>query len=153
MRIPHWPIVLLGASLACSSGDGLDTKLSTELQHARIVVLVGPPSADTTMPKAGAKSDSKCALRLRDANTGTVYQLAQSTKRQPDGPPSDPAGWPEFGDYSVHVNGRGQGAAAESGSTVPHCNPLVSCPPDPDGSWRFSHALCRRHRSRGSRGA
>ncbi len=131
MRIRYWPTIVLGAGLACSSGDGLDTKLSTELQHARVVVLVGPPSADTTKPKTGAKSDSKCALRLRDDNTGTVYQLAQSTKRQPDGAPSDPAGWPEYGDYSVHLNGGGQGGSSRIRFDCASLQPLgvVSAPP------------------------
>ena len=112
MRINYWPTIGLTAGLACGTGDGLDTKLSTELQQARIVVLAGPPGADTTKSKAGAKSDSECALRLRDDNTGTIYQLAQSTKRQPRGAPTGPAVLPEYGDYSVHPNGSGEGGSS-----------------------------------------
>lgn len=88
--------------VACGSTDGLDTKLSTELQRARFLVLLWPPDSGSSTPSATPPSHTKCALRLRDENTGTIYQLAQATKQEPADGRGNPADWPELGDYSVH---------------------------------------------------
>lgn len=68
------------AGTACSAGDGLDTKLSTELVNARFSVLEWPPPPGATRPPETQPAHTKCGLRLRDENTGTVYTLSQSAK-------------------------------------------------------------------------
>ena len=108
---------------SCGPKDGLDTKLSTELANARFVVTLWPPEEGSLTPSATQPAHTKCGMQLKDETTGTIYQLATSTKKMPpDGPP-DPANWPEYGDYSIHK-------AEENSSGATH-RVRIQC-----GSWK-----------------
>jgi hypothetical protein len=98
------PFVVLGAVAGCRS-DGLDTKLSTELQRVRLVVRDWPPLPGSKEPSATKSPNTACALHLVDETTATIYQIARSHKTKPDGGGNDPTTWPEQGDYSVHHPG------------------------------------------------
>ncbi len=106
------PVVVLSAVAGCRS-DGLDTKLSTELQRARLAVRDWPPLPGSKEPSTTKPPQTACALHLVDETTGTIYQVAQSRKAKPNGGSDDPTTWPEQGDYSVHrPGGDGRGGAA-----------------------------------------
>jgi hypothetical protein len=102
------------AGHGCGRADGLDTKLSTELVNARFTVLEWPPPPGSTTPPETQPEYTKCGLRLRDGNTGTVYVLSRSTKQEPADGAGGPSTWPEQGDYSVHPSGA---AVAPGGGT------------------------------------
>ncbi|MCI0460205.1 MAG: hypothetical protein L0Z62_24910 [Gemmataceae bacterium] len=106
-RAPAGLVACIAAS-ACDRGDGLDTRISTELSQATFVVTEWPPDSGQTTPRPaalGAPPHTKCALRLRDSRTGTEYVLMRSTLS----PPGDGGGrredWPEQGDYAPYQPG------------------------------------------------
>lgn len=105
-------VVAIAAVAGCRS-DGLDTKLSTELQQARLVVRDWPPHPDSTEPSTTKPPHTACALHLVDQATGTTYQVARTQKTKPEGGSDDPETWPELGDYSIHHPG-GSGRAGDA---------------------------------------
>ena len=101
MSRPALFATLAAAGLACRPGDGLDTRLSSELADARFTVLEWPPPPGSTTPSATQPAHTKCGLRLRDENTGTSYFLNRSSKQEPANGAGDPSAWPEQGDYAA----------------------------------------------------
>jgi hypothetical protein len=112
MRLVITPMLVVVTVAACRT-DGLDTKLSTELQQARLVVLDWPPHPDSTAPSTTKPPHTACALHLLDEVTGTRYQVSRTHRTRPDGGSDDPSTWPETGDYSVHRAG-GRGNAGDA---------------------------------------
>lgn len=98
-------------AMGCGEGDGLDTKLSTELAIARFSVVLWPPALGSTTPSPTQPAHTKCAMRLKDENTGTFHVLTRSTKQEPPGGAGDPSTWAEYGDYSPQVPGKTSGAS------------------------------------------
>ena len=75
--------------------------MSTELTMARLSPVLWDTPGSTTATDPNGPPPNACALRLRDLNTGTEYQIQRrtSTRTNPEAPPGTPSLWAQHGDY------------------------------------------------------
>ena len=110
--------------------------LSTELATARMVPIVWDTSASATVSDSLKSPANACALRLRDARTGTEYQIQRQSalRTNPDAPAGTAAVWTQRGDYMKILAGSNKGQ--------PSVYVRIEC-----GTWKVEGLVPAKRRS------